>query len=336
MALSSIGDMARSFHMRLNTSDAKSDLARLADELASGQHSDLGTHLNGDFTALSEIERGLKLLDAYDSSANEAALLTTTAQAALEALQGNLDELAPALLAVVGAGSLTQMEIVADSASDRLVSIITSLNQDAAGRSVFSGDATDTKPLISAAEIMVELETVAAGASDATDLISELESWFMTSGGGFETTAFQGNTGNPPGFLLGEGEMTSNPLTALDDGIRMSLMGMALASLISEGHGPSADTEKERLLEQAALWMIDGNGGVTSLRADLGHAESRIDEAKARNDGARAIYQLEYNQLTTADPYEVATELQDAQTRLENLYLLTSRLSQLSLTEYLR
>ena len=336
MSILSTGDLSRSFFLSTRQARAKSDLSRLTQELASGQHADKGKALGGDFTALSGIERGLRLHGAYASAAAEASLATAAAQMALETVQGHLSDLGPALLATSGSGNRQQMDLVAASAPDRLQAMISALNQTVAGRSLFSGAATDSDALIPAADLLAALEPLAAGATDAADLITTLDAWFMDPGGGFETLAYLGSTDPAPGFSVAEGETLTNPTSALDAGIRRALMGMATAALMAEGAGGFSGAERQQVLERAALDMVDGNGGLTDLRARIGHAEERIDAARIRSDSARALLEAERGRLTGADPYRTATALQEAETRLESLYLLTTRLSRLTLSEYLR
>ena len=157
----------------------------------------------------------------------------------------------------------------------------------------------------------------------------------MDPGGGFETVAYRGSPDAPPGFLVAEGETVENPASALDPGLRRGLMGMALAALVATDTSSFPDADKRALLEHAALSMTSGNEGITGLRARTGHAK-RIPEAGAGSPSARGQLELERGRLTGVDPYRTATELQQAETRLESLYLLTSRLARLSLTEYLR
>lgn len=336
MSIISTGDLARSFHLRHHHHQVKTDLSRLTQELASGQHADTGRALGGDFSALSGIERGLRMVAAYRNAAAEAALMTSAVQSALEALQGNLSDMAPALLSATGTDTLQQMELMAASAPDRLSAMVGSLNQTVAGRALFSGANTDQDALIPVEDLLTALEPLATGATDAADLITTLDSWFMDSGGGFETLAYQGSPDPAPGFTVAEGETIQNPISALDPGVRRGLMGMALATLVSNETGSFSDDERRQLLERAALDMASGNDGVTDLRARVGHVEGRIDAAELRGDTTRGLLELERSRLTGADPYTTATELQEAETRLEALYLLTTRLSRLNLTEYLR
>lgn len=336
MTTLSTGDLARSFFLRHSHERVQADLESLARQLASGQHADMSRALKGDFTALAGVERGLRLFEPYKAAAADAALATAAAQAALQTFQDALSDMVPGILSATGAGTLQQMELMAASTPDRLGAMVSALNQSAAGRSLFAGAATDTQPLVPATDLMALLVPLAAGAVDAADLITTLESWFMDAGGGFETLAYQGSSDAPPGFLVAEGETVANPSTALDPGIRRGLMGMALAALVAADAGGFSDDGKRMLLERAALTMAAGNEGVTGLRAELGHAEARIEAAQLRADTARGQLELERGRLTGADPYRTATELQQAETRLESLYLLTTRLSRLSLTEYLR
>ncbi len=336
MTITSIGDQARIFHLRHHNTQTKADLTRLTQELASGQVSDLSTALRGDFSALSSIERGLRLADAYRQSAVEAALMTSGAQSSLEVVRNELDAIGPALLSATGIGVTHQMEIVADNAGARLSTAMAALNQEIAGRTLFSGTATDTAPLITTEALMDHLTPLAAGATDGADLIATLESWFMDPGGGFETLAYQGSSDPAPGFTVAEGETISNPLSALDPSVRQALMGMALATLVSQDQGPSSDAARHQMLEHAALQMIESSAGVTRMQARLGDVEDRIETAKVRNETTSFVLEQERNGLIGIDPYTVATQLQEAQTRLESLYLLTTRLSRLSLTEYMR
>ncbi|WP_284267036.1 flagellin, partial [Roseicyclus amphidinii] len=85
----------------------------------------------------------------------------------------------------------------------------------------------------------------------------------------------------------------------------------------------------------AALRLESGEEALIRLRSDLGQSEARIEEARSATEAARAALELETARLTDADPYRTATDLKSVETRLEALYLLTARLSRLSLSEYL-
>ena len=74
---------------------------------------------------------------------------------------------------------------------------------------------------------------------------------------------------------------------------------------------------------------------LSALRADVGFAEARIEEAQTRNSAARVGLETARNQLLVADPYETAIRLEEAQFQLESLYSVTARTARLSLLNFL-
>jgi flagellar hook-associated protein 3 FlgL len=90
------------------------------------------------------------------------------------------------------------------------------------------------------------------------------------------------------------------------------------------------------VIKAAALRLEKGDDALIRLRSDLGASQARIEDARTAAEAARASAEMEQTRLTEADPYRSATDLQSVQTRLEQLYILTARLSRLTLSEYLR
>jgi flagellar hook-associated protein 3 FlgL len=74
---------------------------------------------------------------------------------------------------------------------------------------------------------------------------------------------------------------------------------------------------------------------VTGIRADLGHAEERIERSSVRI--ASELSSLDYarSQLLAVDPFEAATELENVQFQLEALYTVTARAARLNLVNFL-
>jgi flagellar hook-associated protein 3 FlgL len=72
------------------------------------------------------------------------------------------------------------------------------------------------------------------------------------------------------------------------------------------------------------------------LRAVVGDAEAAIERARIRNEAELSAAELARARILEADPFRAATDLQSVQNQLESLYTVTSRLSRLSLTSFLR
>jgi flagellar hook-associated protein 3 FlgL len=72
------------------------------------------------------------------------------------------------------------------------------------------------------------------------------------------------------------------------------------------------------------------------LRADRGVVQEQIAQKGESLAREEMIFTNAFNNLTARDQYEAATELRDLEASLEASYLLTTRLSNLSLLNYLR
>ncbi len=336
MSIVTFGDMAQLQTLRRDGAAMKSELSRLTSELSSGRVADLGRALGGDFSALADITRSLRLNTSFRASVTDAAIAAEGRQTSLGRLASELEGLGGNLLAVTGAGSLNDLQLKLANGTDRFEQAVNVVNTRLAGRSLFSADAPDQTPLISGDAMMVELRTLVTGAPDAATMVADVTAWFTDAGGGYETIAWQGGAGQPPLVLLGEGQSADTGVTALDPAIRASLAGLAIVALAAEGTVPLPEAEQRALVTAGAGLVLDGEGALIGLRARLGAEEARIEEARVAAEATRASLEIEYGRLVEADPYRTATELETVNTRLETLYLLTARMSRLSLTEFLR
>jgi len=336
MSFGTYGDVAQFHRLRQDGTRLQQEMQRLTQELSTGRQADLGRATDGDFSSLAALDRSLRLQTAFARSIVEAGLDATARQAALERVEAEIDGVAPRMLGLATGGSLHDMTLAIADAPDRLEQAVAALNTRIADRSLFSGDTPDRPALIPGAEILDHLRPLAAAATDAAAMIAVVEDWFLTPGGGYEALAWQGGTGAAPPAILGEAQQEQAGITALDPALREVLAGLALAGLAAEGAGAFGEADRRALVAASAERMIQGEDALIRLRSDLGASQARIEEARVAAEAARASMEIEQARLIEADPYRAATELEAVQTRLEQLYILTARLSRLTLSEYLR
>ena len=285
---------------------------------------------------LADITRSLRLNSSFSSSVTDAAIAAEGRQTALGRISAELEGLAPEILAMTGGGSLSDLQLKLANGTDRFEQAVNVLTTRLAGRSLFSADAPDQTPLISGEAMMTELRALVAGAPDAATMVADVTAWFNDTGGGYETIAWQGGSGQPPAVLLSEGQSADTGVTALDPAIRNSLTGLAIVALAAEQTVPLPEAEQRALATAGAQRVYSSEAEMISLRARLGAQEARIEETRVASEATRASLEIEYGRIVEADPYRTATELETMNTRLETLYLLTARMSRLSLTEFLR
>jgi flagellar hook-associated protein 3 FlgL len=139
---------------------------------------------------------------------------------------------------------------------------------------------------------------------------------------------------SPTPIALGEAADLST--TAMEQTLKDTLAGFAMAALIDRGALAGDTAERARLAAAAGQQLLSTEDARTTLAARIGTVEAQIETARTRNAAEQTALGILRSELGSVDPYEAATRLQSVQSQLESLYLVTARVSRLSLTEYLR
>lgn len=336
MTAISIGDLANTFLIQRQTTGMKSDMARLATELTSGKKSDLGASLAGDFGPYAGIERSLRALAAYTTANTEASGMLTASQLALENVQSMGRDLSPALFMASTANDVVLIGAAAEDARQKFSAVVSSLNTSVADRTLFGGAATDRSALATGEEMLADIGSTVAGETTAAGIVATVDSWFDDPGGGFETMGYLGSANDMGPMLIAEDETVDVGVRADDQVIRDTLKGYALMSLITQGALDGDVEQQAELAARAAEKMLSSDGELTDLRARIGAAEARVENAQARNAAEESAYELARTELIGADPYETATDLQAVYAQIETLYTVTARIAGLSFTDYMR
>lgn len=335
MTYTSIGDLAQTFRLRHETGQAKSALARLGQEVASGRAADPAKRQDGDFAPLAGVERGLSLMTSVKTAIDETGAMLSRMQVVLGRVQSEAGDLSGKLLGAAASGQRTQIDTVAAQAGNGLDAAISSLNARLGGRALFAGAATDAPALMSGPQMRSELRAAAGGASTAQDVAAAVDAWFA-SGGGFEQNGYLGSDTSAGPYRIGRDAAVDPELTAADPAIRETLAGLGMAVLLEEGVLSDDLTEAGRLAEAAGERLLASEAGLAAMRGRLGETEARVDTAAARTDAEIGALEIARDDLAGVDPYEAVTRLQATRTQLETLHTLTARLANLSLASYLR
>lgn len=329
----SIGDLAQSFTLRHHTARVKAELIRLGTEVTTGQSADLSRRVKGDFTALAGVERALHLLKSHETPLAEAGLFTAGMQTVLGTAQDQGTALAQSLLVAAGTEHPGLLHAAATDARARFETVVAALNTRVGDRAVLAGTAVGASALAPAADMLARLARHVAGQTTAADVAGAVEAWFQ--GPEFLALAYRGTGDEALSFPLGPHETLRIEITAAAPGIRQVLAGFAMAALVAEGVLEGAPAQQAALLQRAGEGLLSANDALGRLRADLGGAQARIAGALTRNAAEAAALRLARAEIIGVDPYDAAVALKEAETRLETLYTLTARLSNLKLTDYL-
>lgn len=335
MNYTSIGDQSQWFLARKQNTRLKSELQRLTNELDTGVRARPGTESTGDTSHLLGIGRSLTTLASYKTATQEAALFADTAQSALEMVGTTIGDVSSATLSVATSRNSSQLLTTSKEAESQFEAVISALNTTVAGKAVFGGTATDRAPLADADTILSAVRTAIAGATTVDDIVAAVDDWFDTPGGGFDTVAYQGSTSGTVSFRIGDGNTAELKVTAASSEVRDALKSLALGAMVQTA-ALSGDIESQSKLSQiAGERMLAAQTSVVERRAEIGQAQSRIENASTRNASETSALKLAKAKFSEADPYETATMLEQLQTQLETHYTLTARLSNLTLTNFL-
>lgn len=335
MSLIGFGDLAQSNAMRHHVTQTKANLARLSQELTSGQAADTPRHLSGDMGPLLAIDSTLAHLEGHGAITRELALFADAMQTGLSSVSDMALTAANGLIAASGTAAAAHINTAAAATHSALNSALSTLNTRFGDRTLFAGMETGAKAMASADTLLSALETAigAAGATDVATAEAAIDAWFAAPGG-YEGTVYLG--GAPLAEVpISTGENVVLDVTANDPALRSTLKGLAMAALIDRGLFSGQYELRHDLAQRSGEILFAGETDRADLAARLGGLQSQIDRAQTRNESEAAALGIARTGMLEIDPYETSTRLQDAETQLDLIYTLTARIARLSLADYL-
>ncbi|MEO1710281.1 MAG: flagellin, partial [Pseudomonadota bacterium] len=227
---------------------------------------------------------------------------------------------------------LTQMS---DDAIVEMDAVLSAINTQSGGRSLFSGAATDGPAITTSDVILDAARTVLAGAQTPEEIITALDDWFDDPNG-FRQTAYLGSDADLAGFRVADGETVDLALSADDAVFADILKPLVLAAVTSDDTFDLAPEDKRALLSDAGQNILTAQSHLTTTQAQVGSVQARIDTFLTRNATEQTALEFAKGALLQADPYETATQLEAVQFQLQGLYTVTARTADLSLVNFIR
>ncbi|SFT57127.1 flagellin [Sedimentitalea nanhaiensis] len=335
MNITSIGDLAQSLMLRNRSQEIRQSISTLTQELSSGQVNDVSDRLGGDYSYLTDIDRNLARLGGFSVSASEAAFFADASQNSLGRLHDLSSSLSSSLISLNPYSLEPVRNNLGQQAVNDIETAISALNTTIGGRSLFGGTATDRVPLASADVLMTELQSLVSGLGSAAAVQAAVDIWFDDPAG-FTSVMYNGADQTLAPIQIGPGQEVSLTLKADDATFRDTLKNMAFVALAGDPTMGFDRATQSDLFMAAGAGLLSSQDQLAGVRADVGFAQARIEEAQIRNASARTGLEYTRGALLAADPFETATRLEEAQFQLESLYTVTVRSSQLSLLNFMR
>ncbi len=334
MQIGSVSDLSQSHSMQTRNARLKTHIQRLTQELASGQVADVRNALNGNMAYVNDLERSLQKNGSYEKVTVEAGQFAGSIQTALDRVSTLSTEFSSTLLTSASSGFGDTSDLVAREAEESLQAVIGALNTYVGGRALFGGTATDGLPLVDAENMMAAVSGAVAGAGSVDDIIAAAEAWFADPAG-FRSVGYQGSDTSLAPIALSDHENARFDLRADDPALRDMLRAFALVAVADDTAMGLTEAQRGELYEKSASTILGAQDAIIDLQANTGVTERLIETVSVRNSAEQSALEFARNGLLAADPYQAATELEAVQFQLQSLYAITSRMSQLSLVNFL-
>lgn len=330
------GDLARTLSLRSSTTQLKTQMTTLSEELVTGRAADLTKKVGGDFSVIGGLDRSLGLQQAWATAGREAAAMAAAQQNALSAVAPRLHTMGMGLIANDGSLNPAEIRALMESAEEEFSLLVDTLNTTHAGRAVFAGTATQGPSLADAETILADLALAVGAETTAAGVMAAADAWANAPGGGFETVAFSGSFDDLAPFSVAEGESVRLETSAADAELRQSVKQVALTALMARGIPALSGSEQADLYGRVGGEMLNTSDDLTYVQARIGFAETRIQDALVRTETNSAALQIARDAVIGVDSYATASKLQQTEAQLQAIYTITSRMSQLSLASVLR
>lgn len=331
----SIGQLTLPFQLQSQATSLRTDMKQLGVELSTGTVFDTSKHLAGQTGQLASLNSRQERINHYLENIKQIEATTSTAQTALDTVEHSTQQTAQNLLTLAASGdNARNLSLASTSAMTGLETAISVLNTKVAGFAVFSGENSHIQPLPSAATLVDAVRPHVAALTSADDVVLAIEQFF-SDGGPFETTHYQGGNA-ATSARIGEDLNSGTLPTANDAELRSSLSAFIAGALVNDSTLALGSSQRQELTQLSAEKLFAANHDIIAAQAKIGDAQAVVETHKVRLQSEDASLDTMRDALIGKDPYQAATELQTAQTRLEMIYSITARTAGLSLTEYLR
>ena len=334
MKTSALGDLAHSYAMQSRNSAVKQNMQRLTAELTSGQVSDMRKAAQGNVAYVNDLERSLKKLGGYELATREATQFAGGIQNAL----GRMSDLSMSFRGIVLGSTNTSFgqspNSVQIEARQTLDSMISTLNTSVAGRSLFAGTATDTQAIAPATDILAALGAAMAGVGSVDDMLNAADAWFNDPTG-FGAVGYRGSEKALAPIAHSADTTAQFDLRGDNPAFRDTLKSLAVLAIAGDPILGLTPAQQSELFQKSVSGVIGLSDTLIDLQANVGFQESRLEAQSSRNSAERTALEMARSSLLAVDPFETATELEQVQFQLQSLYAVTSRMSQLSLLNYI-
>jgi len=350
MKTSFVSTLALQNALRLQVQTGQLALTRAQKEASTGQYADFGLSLGSRTADAVSLSNSVGQLQTMIDSNSIVNTRLSSAQDALGQISDSAQTALDALLGITGSSGGSQLASVQNTVRNAFETATGAANLSAGGEYLFGGTNSGTPPLAgyfasggSSAKTAFEnsFQTFFGFTIDDPSVAgipgSQMSTFLDQVAADFDGPAWQTDWSSasdmPLTSRINTNEVISTSTTTNSEGFRKLAFG-AVISVELLGRNLSPDTQGV-VAQRATAAIGNAISAIDADRATLGVAQSRVKQANDNISNQIDLVTTRMNDLEGVDPYEAATRVNALATQLETSYALTSRISQLSLLNYL-
>jgi flagellar hook-associated protein 3 FlgL len=329
-------DLARLQALQRQALETRNRLDVAGQELTTKLKADRFAATGGNLTRAFALERSIDRNAIFSETIGLTELRLEMMQSALGGILGAAEGLAIDLIDDGATGDLGAAMLHARSARSDFEAAVGFLNTQVAGQSLFAGTATDGAALAPAADILAELDVLAAGAPDAAAAAAAIDAYFATTPpGAFHTSGYLGSSDDLTPVEVGEGQRIAYGVRADQEEIVAVLRAQAKAAVVAGGAFAGSPADQLALVSAAGDALLAAKEGLLEVRSAVGMQQEAVEEAKAMRVAEADTLKLALNRIIAVDPLEAASTFQMLELQLQSVYTVTARLANLRFANFM-
>lgn len=333
---SGVSSYASNLSLRHHNSLLRQDMQSVGRELSSGERSLRDVARSSEERAIQKIDESLSLLTRYQQATTRASIRLDAVQLGLDSIRSTASHVTLGVLSAISANDSNSINIQSAQATSALESVVSTLNKSVSGESLFSGAALGSSAISSSNDIILDVETIINSAPDAATAIANVDAYFFTPTGGFDTGIYTGSTTNSGDLQISETSSVSFDIRADNSSIKETIRNLSIIAAVSNGSFSTQPADRALLLDNATATGLNTEKDLISIQERIGNREEVVNIQGARNKAEELAYAKTRSEIASADLYETASKLEQLQIQLESMYHVTSKLSELSLLNFVR
>jgi len=338
MNVSGASDLARLTMLQTRAINVRDALDRAATELTTGEKNSKYEATGGNLTRLFALERSLDRNKVFSETVSLTELRLDIMQEGLGQILKPAENLAIDIVTSTNLGDIAATRIHASTSRAAFEDAVGVLNGTVAGQSLYAGTTTDRPALAPAADILAQLDALAAAAPDAAAAVAAIDDYFDGGSGSVPNFFGDGYVGSPDDLNaveIGEGRRLDYSIRADQAELVAVMRGHAMAAVVAGGAFAGDSANQMALMAEAGSSLLAAKEGVLDLRARVGGSQFAVEQARAERISERDTLGLARAKIVAVDPLEAASAYQQLQVQLESVFTVTSRLANLRFSNFM-